>query len=71
MESDKPVAALIGQNGNIFNLLAIARRALYRNGQIEESDRMVSEVQQSHSYNQALEIIGRYVEFGEAPGDGE
>ena len=59
---DKPVANLIGVNRNIFELLAIAHRVLQTNGQIEEAEDMVLEVKESHSYNEALEVIGRYVE---------
>ena len=66
---DKPVAYLVGKNGNIFNLLGIARKALNANGQVEESHRMITEVQQSNSYHKVLTIIGKYVRFGEAEGD--
>lgn len=59
---DKPVANLIEANINIFEVLAIAHRALQANGQIEEAEDMVLEVKESHSYNEALVIIGRYVE---------
>lgn len=63
---DKPVANLIGANRanrNIFELLAIAHRVLQTNGQIEEAEDMVLEVKESaHNYNEALEVIGRYVE---------
>jgi len=66
---DKPVAPLIGANGNIFNLMAIARRALLDNGQLEESRSMLSEVQKSSTYYEGLNIIGKYVLFGEAIDD--
>lgn len=64
MKSNKPTAPLIGANGNIFNLLSIARQALIKHGEHEHSQRMISEVQQCHSYHEALKIIEKYVEFG-------
>ncbi|GAB6152583.1 hypothetical protein JCM17380_13330 [Desulfosporosinus burensis] len=66
---DKPIALLIRANQNIFNLMAIARRALLANGQLEQSKRMVLEVQQSNTYHEGLNIIGKYVLFGEAIDD--
>lgn len=69
MKSDKPVAALIGANGNIFNLMAIDHRALLDNGQLEEAEAMVLAVNKAINYHEALEIIGRYVGFGEVAGN--
>lgn len=66
---DKPVAPLIGSNGNIFHLMGVARKVLIANGQLEESKRMLSEVQRSHNYHEGLNIIGKYVLFGEAIDD--
>jgi hypothetical protein len=58
----KPPAAIIGANGNIYNLLAIARKALKSVGQREEADVMMTRVTQSGSYDKALQIIMEYVE---------
>lgn len=66
---DKPVAHLIGENGNIFALMAIAHRVLQDNGQLEEAETMVLEVNKAISYHEALEIIGKYVLFGEVEGN--
>ena len=54
---------LIGEDGNIFNLVGIASRALERNGQREEASEMRSKVFSSGSYNEALMIISDYVEI--------
>lgn len=59
---NKPRCKLIGEDGNIFNLLAISRRALQRAGMNEEADKMFNEVTKSHSYYEALAIISEYVE---------
>lgn len=58
----KPAANLIGQDGNIFNLVGIASRALKAEGMEEESKRMSTEVFKSRSYDEALQIIMKYVE---------
>lgn len=62
METTKPKVELIGQDGNIFNLVAIAARALKHNGQKENADKMKKEVLQSKSYSEALGVIMEYCE---------
>ena len=59
----KPKCALIGQDGNIFNLVGIASRTLKQNGMKEEAKEMSNRVFSSHSYDDALNIIGEYVEI--------
>lgn len=54
---------LIGEDGNIFNLVGIASRALERNGQRSEASEMREKVFNSKSYGQALMIISDYVEI--------
>ena len=41
-EKFKPDCALIGANGNIFNLLGIAKKTLIDNGMVAESKEMLS-----------------------------
>lgn len=59
----KPVAKLIGANGNIFNLMGIACKVLDEAGKEEKAkelrDRIIS---QAKSYDEALLIIMDYVE---------
>lgn len=62
-EKEKPKCALIGQDGNIFNLVGIASRILKQNGMQEEAKEMSNRVFSSHSYSEALNIIGDYVEI--------
>ena len=57
----KPNCPLIGQDGNIFNLVGIASRALKKNGLSEQASEMTSKVYKSGSYEEALGIIGEYV----------
>jgi hypothetical protein len=58
----KPVCKLIGENGNIFNLMGLASKVLKENGQIVEAKEMSNKVMNSGSYNEALRIIMEYVE---------
>jgi hypothetical protein len=61
-ERAKPEAALIGADGNVFNLLGIASNALKRAGLREEAAEMRSRVMDSGSYENALAIMTEYVE---------
>ena len=63
MLSRKPECKLIGEDGNIFNLLAITRRTLLKNDMYSESIEVVRRVTSSKSYDEALRIIGEYVEI--------
>jgi len=68
MDNRKPVAPLIGANGNIFNLLSIARNSLIVSNKPNDALEMWNRVTNSKSYNDALRIIEDYVEFGESDG---
>ena len=58
----KPDCELIGQDGNIYNLMGIASRTLRENGMGPEAKEMVARIDaEAHNYNQALIIIGEYV----------
>ena len=57
----KPDCPLIGQDGNIFNLVGIAAKTLKRNGLSSEASKMTERVFNSGSYEEALGIIGEFV----------
>ena len=59
----KPKCKLVGQNGNIFNLLAIASRCLKTNKMEGRAAEMQSKVFNAKSYEEALAIISKYVEI--------
>lgn len=62
----KPECQLIGQDGNIFNLIAITRRTLKEHGMTDEANEMYSRIMvkgEADSYLAALNIIGEYVEI--------
>lgn len=60
-QKEKPDCKLIGEDGNIFNLMGIASRTLKQNGLKDEAKEMCSRVTSSGSYYEALNIIGEYV----------
>lgn len=57
----KPDCPLIGQNGNIFNLMGIATAVLRENGMGDQAREMQCRILQCQSYHSALNIIGEYV----------
>ena len=62
----KPVAPLLGAEGNVYNLLCITRRTLKNAGQQEQADEMWQKALDSCNNFKAISIMGEYVEFGEA-----
>lgn len=59
--AQKPDCPLIGQDGNIFNLMGIATRTLKEHGMEEQAREMRSRIMESGSYDKVLVIIGDYV----------
>lgn len=60
-EKKKPDCKLLGEDGNVFNLLGIASRTLRRSGLADQAKEMCDRVYSSGSYGEALCIIGDYV----------
>lgn len=60
-EKKKPNCKLIGEDGNIFNFIGIASKALRQNGMAEQAIEMRDRICASGSYDEALCIIGDYV----------
>lgn len=58
----KPKCKLIGKDGNIFNLIAIASRVLRQNDMSEQAQEMQHRIFACGSYEEALSIICEYVE---------
>lgn len=58
---EKPSCQMIGQDGNIFNLIGIAARTLRQHDLEEEVQEMYQRITKSGSYEAALGIIGEYV----------
>lgn len=60
-KQQKPDCKLLGEDGNVYNLLGIASRTLRRNGLADQAKEMCDRVYSSGSYGEALCIIGDYV----------
>lgn len=58
----KPKVALVGQDGNIFNLIGICSKALKRAGYPDKAKEMSAKAMASHSYGEALCVLLDYVE---------
>lgn len=60
----KPVAKMIGKDGNVFNLMGLAAKELERANQKEKASEMSKRIwDEAKSYSHALEIISEYVEI--------
>ena len=57
----KPDCPLIGEDSNIFHLMAIASNTLKEHGMREQASQMRQRIEQCHSYDSALSIISDYV----------
>ena len=71
MNSNKPNCPLIGQDGNIFNLMGIASRTLRENGMADQATEMCERIRQCGSYYSALGVIGEYVNITSIDEDNE
>lgn len=60
----KPTCKLIGEDGNIYNLIGIASQTLKENGLADKAKEMQHRITggEAHSYSEALAIIMEYVE---------
>lgn len=64
MNKKKPRAKLIGEDGNVFNLIAISKRALIKEGMRQEAEEMANKITtEAKSYGEALRILRDYVEI--------
>lgn len=60
---EKITVKLIGEDGNIFNLMGICTRELRRAGQKDVADELVKDITtNANSYEDALAIIMKYVD---------
>lgn len=60
-EQNKPDCALIGEDGNIFNITGKAARTLKQHGMRDQADEMWERIQKAGNYYEALGIVGEYV----------
>lgn len=57
----KPTVKLVGEDGNIFNILGKCAKALKDAGQKEKATELTNKVFASSSYEEALSICMEYV----------
>ena len=62
---NKPICNLIGQDGNIFNLMGIVGRTLRQNDLPEQAEEMSKRILggETDSYDKAIQILMEYVEI--------
>ena len=65
----KPDCPLLGCDSNIFNLMGIAKRTLINNDMTAEAKEMCSRIYDCGSYNEALNVIGEYVNITDGSED--
>jgi N-formylglutamate amidohydrolase len=59
----KPKCRLIGENGNIFNLMGIVSKTLKEAGEPEKADEMIQRItKEAKSYDEALAMLMEYVD---------
>ncbi len=59
---EKPVVKLIGQDGNVFNLIGLTIRALKKAGQSEQSKEFSAKAFGCASYGEVLNLIQEYAD---------
>lgn len=62
-EPIKPECKLIGENGNVFNLLGIVMGTLRKNGLHAQAIECQLKTMTAGSYEEALAIMGEYVDI--------
>ena len=63
MKPMKPKCKVIGEDGNIFNLMGIVSKTLKESGEHEKADKMVKRITtQAESYDEALAMLMDYVD---------
>lgn len=60
--SEKITVKLLGEDGNVFNLIGKVRQGLRRAGRREDAEAFVQEATSAGSYDEVLQIIFKYVE---------
>jgi hypothetical protein len=64
MKPMKPKCRLIGENGNIFNLMGIVSRTLKEAGEPEKAEEMIRRItSDAKSYDEALAMLMEYVDI--------
>lgn len=62
MAGTKPRVKLIGQDGNVFNLIGLTKKTLVKAGMQEEANQFVNLAFKESSYGAVLNLISDYCE---------
>ena len=57
----KPTCKLIGEDGNIFNVIGLVSRSLKKAGMKDKSEEFTKKAFASHSYDEVLALATKYV----------
>lgn len=57
----KPPCRLVGENGNVFNIIGLVSRALKRDGQPDRAKEFVEKAMSSSSYDEVLILLHEFV----------
>lgn len=60
---DKPKCPLIGEDGNVFNIIGLVNKALKKSGQPEKAKEFVARAFAAKSYDEVLAMADGYVEI--------
>ena len=59
----KPKCKLIGQDGNVFNIIGLVRKELVNAGLKDQANEFKSKAFASHSYEDVLTLCSDYVDI--------
>lgn len=60
--SQKPVCKLIGEDGNVFNIIGLVRRCLIASNRHDEGEEFARKAFACSSYDEVLQLAMTYVE---------
>lgn len=62
MESEKPSCKLLGENGNVFNIMMLVSQCLKKAGRPEQAEKFEKAAVECESYEHVLRLVTEYVE---------
>ena len=60
---ERPNCQLVGQNGNVFNIIGLVSKALKKAGQTEKAKEFMAKAFKAGSYEEVLQLAEEYVEI--------
>lgn len=61
--TEKPKCKLIGEDGNVFNIIGLVNKALKKSGQPEKAKEFINLAFKAKSYSEVLVMADEYVEI--------